>query len=105
MPRRAKNDEQRGELTATVWLFLLKAGGRWASGDVTKGTGLNGVDVCWTLAAMVRNGTARKFDEPGLRRRFRYGVTGACKVPRGVSLQQVAECVLAEAPDREEQPA
>lgn len=95
-------DVVRGELTAKLWLFLLKAGGRWVASDVAKKTGENSADVGQMLPAMARADNVRQYPLEGKARRFTYGVTGTCKIPRCVNVQQVAECVMAQAPDREE---
>jgi hypothetical protein len=89
------------ELTAKIWMFLLKAGGRWLSGDVAAGIREDSARVGWVLAAMVRNDNARRFEVQNMKRRFTYGVTGACKVPRLVSVQQVAECVMTQEAEAE----
>jgi hypothetical protein len=96
------NDMARGEESGKLWLFLLKSGGRWLSGDVAKATRTEGTHACWLLAAMARNSNVSRFPVAGKTRRFAYGVTAGCKVPRFVTLGQVAECVMAQAPDREE---
>ncbi len=103
--RKQWSDDARGEPTAKLWLFMLRTGGRWKSKELAKAAAVDGSQVCWLLSAMARNGTATKFEVPGKASRFTYGVTGACKIPRCVSLQEVADCVLSEAPDRDETPA
>ncbi len=95
--------EGRGELGGRIWLFLLKAGGRWVSRDAAKAMGeTDKTAVSWQLSAMARCGHVRKFEVPGKPHRSLYGVTGDCKVPSTVTVSRIAECVLAAAPDSEE---
>jgi crossover junction endodeoxyribonuclease RusA len=93
-------DVVRGEMGAKLWLFLLKSGGRWVASEVAARTGEDREEVRQILPAMARSENVRKYAVEGKERRFAYGVTGACKVPRFVNVQQVAECVMAQAPER-----
>jgi hypothetical protein len=83
----------RGRTTAKLWLFLLRAGGRWLSGDVAKATKMDPSLVGWLLAAMTRCDNAKKFPVAGKNRRFSYGVTAECRIPRCVSMGEIAECL------------
>jgi hypothetical protein len=96
------NDTQdkRGDLTARLWLFLLKQGGRWQAGDVSRSVLEPSVLVSRMLGEMSRTGNVRQYEVPGMARRFSYGVTGDCKVPRVVRVQDVADCLMTQ-PDEE----
>lgn len=80
-------EDERGDLTARLWLFLLKEGGRWIAGDIGEQTGDE--NVSQLLAGMKRNGMVRRY--PIGPNRYAYGVTGDCRVPRQVSVQEIAE--------------
>jgi hypothetical protein len=95
----------RADVTARIWLFLLKSGGRWIAKDVATEINERQALVAWQLAAMDRYGQARKYPVPGMKRRFTYGVTGACKIPRSINVQDISDCVTAQAEDAEEQAA
>lgn len=90
-----------GELTAKLFLFLLASGGRWRSLDVAEGVNQDSAMVAQMLSHMARFGHVRKYPIQGMRRRFRYGVTGDCSMPRSVTVQQVASCVMTQPADEE----
>lgn len=90
------DEPSRADVTARIWLFLLKEGGRWVASDVAARTGESKNMVAWQLAAMDRYGQARKYPVPGKKRRFTYGVTGGCGIPRSVKLQELTDCVIAQ---------
>jgi hypothetical protein len=93
--------EGHGDQTAAIWLFLLKGGGRWTSGEIARGIAGDTDGVSQLLSAMAQSGQVRKHPVVGKERRFAYGVTGDCKVPRAVTVRAIADCVLAAAPDAE----
>ena len=90
-------DAARGDLTASIWLFLLKSGGHWWSLEVAHAIGRDAHTVSQLLSAMHREGKVRHYAQKTARR-FKYGVTGDCKTPRAVTVAQIAEC-LADQPE------
>ncbi len=88
-------EEGRGEVVAVLWLHLLKQGGRWRSMEVAAATGVNRREACWQLSGMAARGQVSKFQVPGKRRSFSYGVTRECKVPQAVTVGTMSDCVLA----------
>jgi hypothetical protein len=91
----------RGELTATMWLYLLKAGGRWTPEEVCTRVGLSISNASWLLSSMERSGHAKRWPKRGAVRRFVYGVDEECKIPQVVRVQQLRGLLL-QAPDCEE---
>lgn len=85
--------EQNG-VSAKLWLALLKEGGRHSATEVaTLIEESNSAGVHQLLASLVATRSLRKFEKlPG--GRVQFGVTAACRVPRGVTIADVLACDL-----------
>jgi hypothetical protein len=70
--------------TRNVWMFLYKEGGRWAPCELKNcEIGYEGVNLAADLRNLAEGGMIARFVEGN---RSKYGVTAACKIPRGVLL-------------------
>lgn len=79
---------------AAVWLMLLKEGGRWTAVEVAARTRQDQTAAAASLRAMHEFGTVQKWDRSADNDRVRFGVTPACKVPRGISISDILACDL-----------
>lgn len=87
--RSPKSDRLIG-LSRTVWLHLLKEGGRWTSAEVSKMLKLDAKRVSTVLSNMADSGAVVRFAKgESSKSRVRFAVTSACNVPRDVSISQV----------------
>lgn len=80
---------QMSESNKELWLWLLQAGGYWTAHDVARQTAREHMDVFHALHAMARRGLLVQIEPAKGSIRKRYGVTGMCLVPLGLT---VAEC-------------
>ena len=78
--------------TKAAWLFLLREGGRWTAVDIADELGDSNQEVMQMIAAMVSGGLVRRYEKQKPCAYLTYGVTAACKVPRGVTIAELAEC-------------
>lgn len=79
---------------AAVWLMMLKEGGRWTATEVGDRLGIDQTAAASALRAMHEFGTVQKWERSEHNDRVRFGVTNACKVPRGVVLRDILDCDL-----------
>ena len=77
-----------------VWLMLLREGGRWTASEVGERINLDQTSAAASLRTMTEFGTLRRWDRSETNDRVRFGVTAECKVPRGVTLQDILACDL-----------
>lgn len=84
MPRIA--DENRD-----LWLWLLRDGGAWTAKDLARELGREPEDIFWRLNQMSqsRRGLVQIMPANAGDRRFRYAVTGTCRVPVGLHVAEV----------------
>lgn len=80
---------------AAVWLMMLKEGGRWTAAEVGQRLAIDQTAAASALRAMHEFGTVQKWERSPANDRVRFGVTPACKIPRGVTISDVIECDLA----------
>ena len=73
-------------LIGQVWLLMLREGGRWSATELADSLGLKRPNVLMTMHAMALRGYAVRHGEAGS---YSYGVTGSCKVPNGVTLEDI----------------
>lgn len=74
-----------------IWLHLLRQGGFHSTGEISKALSDTTVfaNLYATVAEMARSGAV-------IKRGQQYGVTVACRVPRGVSVGDVTEALSAQ---------
>ncbi len=77
-----------------VWLHILKEGGRWSTSDIRKATNEDGTLISQAVKDMSDNGYLIRYDRKAFGEALAYGVTAACKVPRGVTIADLLECDL-----------
>lgn len=78
-------------LTKRVWLLLYAEGGLWTATEVGDKLGRA---LGATLRDMAESGfVARTRDETPEGPRVRYGVTKACRVPRGVAVEEIEQAL------------
>lgn len=75
-----------------IWMLLYREGGWWSVAEICKELG-SGPTTHVNVRDMVTSGfLARKDDADQYgERRVRFGVTKACKMPRGVTLEEIEE--------------
>jgi DNA-binding MarR family transcriptional regulator len=76
------------EKNLRIWLWLCSHGGLWTAQELAQRLGGNSQDIFRSLHAMSRRQLLAKYppDENG--RYYRYGVTGTCLIPYGVSVAE-----------------
>jgi predicted transcriptional regulator len=75
---------------AAVWLMMLREGGRWTAAEVGERLSLDQTAAAGSLRSMYEFGTVQKWERSETNDRVRYGVTVDCKIPRGVTVKDVA---------------
>jgi hypothetical protein len=75
---------------SAVWLMMLAEGGRWTAAEVGARLEIDQTAAASALRAMHEFGTLQKWDRSPTNDRVRFGVTNECKIPRGVTVQDVA---------------
>lgn len=71
-----------------IWTWLCTQGGKWTAQELARHMGGDSQQIFRSLHAMSRRELVAQFDpEPGSRYK-RYGVTGTCLVPYGVSVAE-----------------
>lgn len=77
---------QRNGIVKDAWMHMLKDGGRWTAAEIKEQFGR---DIHATLNRMAAQGYAVQFGDG--RNRVKYGVTPDCKVPIGVTINDLQE--------------
>lgn len=93
------NDQTRLDqtgLTALVWLHLLKEGGRHATAEIATVVHSTSETLAVVLTRLTDAGSLCRYEKSEKGDRVRYGVTAACKVPRGISIGEILACNLPE---------
>lgn len=85
---------EEGFSNAEVWLLMLKEGGRWSAAEIGQRVGMGQTEAGTNLRAMHEFGTVQKWERVNPGDRVRFGVTPGCKVPRGVTVQDILACNL-----------
>lgn len=71
-----------------VWLWLCSQGGLWTAQELAVRLGGDSQDVFRSLHAMSRRQLIAKYPPEDGSRYHRYGVTGTCLIPYGVSVAE-----------------
>lgn len=71
-----------------LWLWLCTEGGKWTALELAKRYGGDSKDIFRSLHAMSRRDLVAQFPPEDGQIRKRYGVTGTCLVPFGVSVAE-----------------
>lgn len=79
----------QAEENRDFWLWLFNEGGRYTANEIAAKHGWTVDKALERLFSMSSRGQIHKFPpEPGDRRQ-RYGVTGTCRVPTGMTVAEV----------------
>lgn len=82
-------------MTRSIWLHLLREGGRWSTAEIALALKLNPKRVMTILLNMVRTNAVQRWEKtPSPKSRVRYGVTSTCAIPQGVTLADVVELAV-----------
>lgn len=77
-------------ITCTVWLHMLREGGRWKVGELAQEVDRDQTELRGLLRSMNNSGHVARFEKDGEAKWVQYGITAACKVPVGVTLAEMA---------------
>lgn len=84
-------EKKFASFTKAVWFLLGMEGGRWTVGEI-----LDTIETNWPRNAaryqigdMAATGLLARFEDP--ERGLTYGVTRACKIPRGLTLAEIEQ--------------
>lgn len=80
---------------ARVWLLLLREGGRWDVNGLADELGMRLPPLQSALNAMATRGYAKRIPASNGRRRFVYSLEGPCRVPQGVTVDDLTQAGLA----------
>lgn len=72
-----------------LWLWLFNEGGRYTAQEIAAKHGWSSDYAIARLFALSSRGQIQKFPPAEGSRRQRYGVTGLCKVPTGMTVAEV----------------
>lgn len=72
-----------------LWLWLFNEGGRYTAHEIAVSQDWAVEYALERVFAMSRRGQIHKFPPAEGSRRQRYGVTGTCKVPTGMTVAEV----------------
>jgi len=78
-------------LNARVWLHMLREGGRWSAAELSRACGY--ADVQGVLSSMKKRGFAVSYEKSEAERRTTWGINASCKVPRGVTVQDIIDAI------------
>jgi DNA-binding MarR family transcriptional regulator len=81
--------ERKNHIARASWLLMLTEGGRWSSKEIRERLGRKDPSFHSHIFNMARTGYAIRY--PG--ERTQYGVTPGCKVPTGVTLEEVLKAM------------
>lgn len=86
---------ETASLVKRAWLLLYVEGGRWEPAEISRRMRVAPIKVTWLLAEMVERGYLVRADTitPENTPLAKYGVTKACRVPRGVVVHELQELV------------
>jgi hypothetical protein len=80
--------------TARAWLTIAHGGGRWTAREVATQMPSETIKaVESTLSRLGDRGFLRIYERDASSDRVRYGVTGDCRIPRGVTAWEVTEAM------------
>lgn len=90
---------ETASLVKRAWLLLYAEGGRWEPAEIARRMRVAPRKVTWLLAEMVEREYTVRTDTvtPEGAPLAKYGVTSACRVPRGVVVQELQELIPAPA--------
>lgn len=97
------NDDEQGNamkgFAKRIWLLLYSEGGYWTGSEVDVRLRI-GKNVYTALGEMVRSGFLSRKKGPNIDGEMvvQYGVTSACKLPRGVSVAEIEGMLLVASP-------
>jgi hypothetical protein len=80
--------------TAQAWLLIAHGGGRWTTREVMDSLSCEPVrTVENTIFRMGQRGFVKVYAKDGTSSRMRFGVTGDCRIPRGVTAWEVTQAM------------
>lgn len=71
-----------------LWIWLCTQGGKWTAQELAVRYGGDSQELFRSLHAMSRRQVIAQFPPAPGERRKRYGVTGTCLVPIGISVAE-----------------
>lgn len=80
-------------MTAAMWLHMLKHGGRWTATELCRFTHDSRDRADTMLNAMAKRGIVSSYISGKRKNGRAYGVHLGCTLPRGLTLEQVLEAV------------
>lgn len=87
-------NEREKNITSTLWMIMLREGGRWKPKELVDAVPPAGpavIHASGTLQAMARAGQCIAFPVVGVTLKNTYGVTLGCKVPNGITLRDLVD--------------
>lgn len=74
---------------SAIWLWLLQHGGWWSAPELASLCGGDQALASRRLRIMEQGGMLQRRNPSGEHKRIRYGVTGTCRMPAGLTVGQV----------------
>ena len=72
-----------------LWLMLFNEGGRYTAAELADRLSVHTDYMVEQLNSLHRARLIEKFQPEVGQRRLRYGITGSCSIPRGMTLAEV----------------
>jgi hypothetical protein len=75
-----------------IWLWLCTEGGKWTARELAQRIGGDSQEIFRALHGMHVRNLVEQFEPDAGGRYKRYGVTGTCLVPIGLTVAEVQAC-------------
>lgn len=82
-------NEEEGVTTRTIWLTVLRGGGKWGVAEIASELGGSSDMVCRYINQMSSRGYMRRHKAEG--KRLEYSVDGTCKIPQFLTMKEVLQ--------------
>ncbi|MCC2632164.1 MAG: hypothetical protein K0S48_50 [Ramlibacter sp.] len=84
-------------IVKAVWLHLLTEGGRWRHAELADLLGCDRARMDSVLCGMLKRDYLVRFRDNSRKNGVAYGVTPACRIPGGITLQELSASPVATA--------
>lgn len=83
------SEEQPSVTTRSIWLTVLRGGGKWSVFEIAEELGGSSDMVCRYINQMSERGYMRRHKATG--KRLEYSVDKTCKVPQFLTMGEIME--------------